>query len=453
MRAALSYIQSGLCLFVCGFIIPFAIIIVLHTYRVPVATGHYGFGWEMGRVGVSLATGQGFSSPYPQATGPTAILPPIYPLLIAVVFKAFGVYSSASSLCLLLFNCLFHAMTCLTIVRLGSITMGRVLGILGGWLWCVNPYAVYVASTRAWDTQLTTLLLTMIVLMTLRLSTTTTIRRGFSYGALSAVGCLTNPTVLLLEMLLWTWAAWRLKKVREDWRRFFIAVFCGFTLLVMPWELRNYRIFHRIIPIRSNFWMEARVGNCLGHVPSLREKDDYYEWYDWQTTEALQNERFVTMTQLPSVSKSENQKLLAMSEIKYMQQNRTQAVGCIEDHPENFVLMTLRRIAFTWTGALYLWPVSFLRSHTLQFVAIAVYSTVSAMAFGGMVMLARRSQELASLYAIPILFLPLTYYLTHTTLRYRLPIDPEVILLLSFFLISILKELKTSGHLRDLGCA
>src|SRR6266478_1869730 len=61
-------------------------------------TDHFGFGWEMGRVARSLAEGNGFSSPLPSPTGPTAIVGPVYPLLLALIFKVFGVYSTASAI-------------------------------------------------------------------------------------------------------------------------------------------------------------------------------------------------------------------------------------------------------------------------------------------------------------------------------------------------------------------
>ena len=45
------------------------------------------FLFESGNVAHSLATGAGFSSPFRVNTGPTAWMPPIYPLLLAAVFR------------------------------------------------------------------------------------------------------------------------------------------------------------------------------------------------------------------------------------------------------------------------------------------------------------------------------------------------------------------------------
>src|ERR1700688_4998344 len=61
------------------------------------AQDHWTFGWETGRVARSIVTGHGFSSPYPEPSGPTALMPPVYEYLLAGVFKLFGIYTAASA--------------------------------------------------------------------------------------------------------------------------------------------------------------------------------------------------------------------------------------------------------------------------------------------------------------------------------------------------------------------
>ena len=70
------------------------------------ARDHWRFGGEAGRIARSLATGQGYSSPYFADTGPTAWLAPVFPLLLAGVFKSFGVYTKGAALAILSFDCL-----------------------------------------------------------------------------------------------------------------------------------------------------------------------------------------------------------------------------------------------------------------------------------------------------------------------------------------------------------
>ena len=58
---------------------------------------HWRFGYENGRLARSIAEGRGFSSPLFEDTGPSAWMTPVYPYMIAGVFKVFGIYSTASA--------------------------------------------------------------------------------------------------------------------------------------------------------------------------------------------------------------------------------------------------------------------------------------------------------------------------------------------------------------------
>src|SRR5580698_2690236 len=84
-------------------------IVVAHTYKFKTVEDNFDFGWEMGRIGRALALGAGFSNPFHGETGPTAWEPPLYPFLIAGVFRGFGIYSRTSALVLLCINSVFSA--------------------------------------------------------------------------------------------------------------------------------------------------------------------------------------------------------------------------------------------------------------------------------------------------------------------------------------------------------
>src|SRR5712692_3056396 len=90
-----------------GFALRLGYILIDHTYRFKTLDNNFSFGWEMGRIGRALATGHGFADPFNGETGPTAWEPPLYPYLIAGVFKLTGVYTQASALVLLSINSLF----------------------------------------------------------------------------------------------------------------------------------------------------------------------------------------------------------------------------------------------------------------------------------------------------------------------------------------------------------
>ena len=225
------------------------------------AQDHWAFGCEMGRVARSIVTGQGFSSPYTQPTGPTALLPPVYPFLLAGVFKLFGIYTAASALAILTLNNLFSSFTCLPIFLIARRVFGVRVASWAGWIWAFFPYSVILSNLWVWETALTTLLLTLIVLATLHIERSTSLVAWVAYGLLWGFTALTSPTVLstLPFLAVWVWV--------RHWRRgnncTGVAVVASLVFLatVAPWIWRCSQTYGRFVPIRSNFGLEILVGN------------------------------------------------------------------------------------------------------------------------------------------------------------------------------------------------
>src|SRR5436305_960426 len=107
----------------------------LHQYRTRPGNDNFEFGWEMGRVARSIAQGHGFSSPYEGNTGPTAWEPPLYPYLMALVFKLFGIYSTASAWVLLVINSLLATLTCIPVYLIARKTFGDAIGKWSAYAW------------------------------------------------------------------------------------------------------------------------------------------------------------------------------------------------------------------------------------------------------------------------------------------------------------------------------
>src|ERR1700749_81487 len=57
----------------------------------------YSRGIELGTLANSLLLGRGLSSPFGESTGPTALLAPGYPALIAEIFRGFCSYTFAAA--------------------------------------------------------------------------------------------------------------------------------------------------------------------------------------------------------------------------------------------------------------------------------------------------------------------------------------------------------------------
>jgi Dolichyl-phosphate-mannose-protein mannosyltransferase len=375
---------------------------------------------ESGNIAYSLAAGHGFSSPYWQETGPTAWLTPVYPALVAVIFKIFGIHTPHSFFAILFLNILFSTATCVPLFYIGKRVGG--LGVASGasWLWAIFPNAIMIPYEWVWDTSLAALLMATLLWATLELVDTLSVRAWSGYGLLWGFALMTNPSLGSLLPLLLGWAAYRAWKKRQlHLSR--PALACAIAVLCCaPWTVRNYLAFHRFIPLRSNLPFELWLGN---------------------------NEQFDEQSQVvppANPERAEIRNYIHMGETAFMQDKWEKAKGFMRAHPRLEITLFARRFMATWTGVEK--PIESFHDTDSSLVRLVLISNTLA-AFGalcGIVVLARSRNAYAfPLATVPIVY-PLIYYVTHTSLRYRHPIDPVLLLLVAIALAALVPN--RSGH-------
>ena len=370
--------------------------------RLDPARDHWTFGWETGRVARSLAAGRGFSSPYPEPTGPTTLVPPTYTYLVAGVFQVLGTYTPASAIAMLTLNDVFSAFTVLPIFFSARRVFGLRAARWAGWIWAFFPWAVVLANDTVWDTTLTTLLLGLLVLATLGLERSTRRSAWLGYGALWGIAALTDPAVLSTLPFLGAWVWLRHWRRGENCTGAATAAFLLFLAAVAPWIWRCSRTYGRFVAFRGGVGLEVLVGNSDDStLPS-------------------------NFAVLPGDNPAEMEKVKRLGEPVYMAEKQREAMEVIAHRPLRFARLTLRRALYTWTGVWNL-PMHW----SLDGVGLPnalLYSFVSLLALAGLYRATLDRPEGAIALAIPLIFFPVVYYLTHSDVRYRHPIDPEVVI-------------------------
>lgn len=371
------------------------------------------FDQETGSIAASLATHKGFANPFNRQTGPTAWLAPIYPLLVAGTFKVFGLRSLASFHFLVFLNILFSSGACVPVYLVGRRVADSATASAAAWLWALFPPAVMVPFEWIWDTALATFLAALLLWATLRVGESSEFRPWCGYGLLWGFALLTNPSIGILLPLLLAWSAYRARgslglPVSATTR--LAAVTLGIAILCcVPWTVRNYAVFHRLIPLRSNFPFELYIGNNENYA------DD--------------RPRFPP----PITKERETVRYIRMGETAFMDEELRKAKLFILSHPRKVLVLFGDRFAAFWTGAPFAVD-TFLKTNSClvrSLLLCATFSGIGALA-GIIVLLRRRSLFTFPLAAYPIAF-PFVYYITHTSLRYRQPIDPIVLLLTAIF--------------------
>ena len=393
-----------------SFFLQVAAIGVFRQYHTRPGEDNFGFGFEMGRIGRSIALGQGFSNPYGGNTGPSAWEPPLYPCLIGGVFKIFGIYTYASAWVLLSINSLFASLTTIPVFLIAHRTFGPRVAIWSARALAMNPYVWYWSVHWIWDTTFTPLMLALIFLVSLKMASPEMEhwRAWILFGALWGVGALANPTMLSFLPFcgLWIWRQ-RYKRGLPSLGGIVLSSFV-FFLVLSPWLVRNYGVFGRFVFIRDDFGLQFRLGNN--------------KLADGMLIATLQ----------PNLNKPELEKFQRVGEIAYEAECRRQAFDWIRAHPGRFALISMKRFFYYWNGVPR--PTD---SRAPWDFRSSLFLASSVLAIWGLVFALRQKRPGAWPFAGLVATYPTVYYFVYPHARYRHPIEPELFILAVFLLSEV----------------
>ncbi len=348
---------------------------------------------EPSHIAAALVSGLGFSSPYAGApAAPTAQQPPVYPFILAGIFKVFGICTVPSAWTAELINVLAGAATAVLLYYVGRLHFGETVGILAAWIW-VLPWmyranAFAVSLTNAYLAALGLTALFLVVPKTLDAK-----RRWFALGIYSGLLVLLQPSLLPIVLVYGCWLAW--SRARSP--RTLIAV-VGLLLALAPWTIRNYITFGRFIPLRDNLGLELWLGNRPGMQGTVDFSSDF-----------------------PDHDPSNYARL---GELRFMDGKFDAAMKFIINDPASFAGRVLRRMVEFWHVP-----------YPFSWIVVSIFGWVGAV-------LAMRRIRNGWVWFIVLAVYPLIYYVTHNFATYRHPIEPLVILLASYAIVEIIDQTK-----------
>jgi len=403
---------------------------------------HYeSFGNEVGWIARSIALHQGFSSPFFTLTGPTALLPPLYPYLLALIFKVFGIYSAKSALTILTLNSIFSALTCVPIYLAARLSLNARVALFAGWGWAIYPFAIYFSAGRVWEFSLTSLLVTTCFWLALSLHLDPRPARWLGFGALYGLAGLSNPAVFSLFpvlLLLPLWRMWRLRRDAGDGS--FGGLFSrdvlhsgmlaavGLLVVLTPWTIRNYRTMHVLCPVRDNYWYEF-----------------------WSSNNGDSSNPTLAWTH-PASNSDEMKLYQSQGEIAYIAHKRAVVRDYVTHHPGFVVRLTLRRAVNYWTGFWSFDPV-YVQEEPFQLPNVFFCSSLTLLLLIGARDWWRRDRDAALPYLLSIALFPIAYYISHPLMDYRQPIEPEIVILVVAGLRAVKARMgsrvKESGTMRE----
>lgn len=355
----------------------------------------YSRGIELGTLAQSLVAGHGLSSPFGGSTGPTALLSPGYPVVIALCFLIFGSFTFHAAVAVMVLQLLFSLATVMLVIRVAGRCFGPRAANLAGTFWAVSLPLVWM-PTIFWETCLSTLFLLGMVALSLHAVKRPRTNSGLVFcpvlGAYCGLAALVNPALLLTLLALLFWVAWQTRKSLSP-----LPALLVFALVYAPWPIRNARVLGAFIPLRSTVAFELWMGNHAGATGFLDE------------------------SLFPIFNRGEFDQYAALGEVAYMRRKSALAGEHIRAHAGEVLRLSAVRFLRYWTGTGN-------QHGSVVFTIHAVLTTL-----GGAIGLGRlwhkRSFRLALLFLLPLILFPLPYYITHAEFRYRLVVDPLLTIL------------------------
>jgi len=372
---------------------------------------------EAGNIAQALTEGKGFCCLFRQPTGPTAWLTPVYPVLLAAIFRIFGVFTLTSYYAAALLNCVFSSLAVIPVYFVGKRVGGGFCGVIAAWIWTLFPSGIIMPFGWIWDTSLSALFSAILLWATLRVAENLQMRQATTYGLLWGFSLLVNPALGSALPFFLGWISYRQKLHRIANSKVLLVTIALAVGVCLPWSIRNVVQFHRLIPLRSNFPFELWMGN-----------NEIYDEHSRGLNRITRYEQVHLYQQL--------------GETVFLESKGQKAMAFIKAHPGLSLRLAGRRIIATWLGTGSPWRDFFLADSSLaRFIlfwnALTLIGVLSALAQ----LWFTRNPLAFPLAVIPTVF-PLVYYITQTSLRLRHPCDPVLAILLAIAIALPLRK----GH-------
>lgn len=427
--------RAPLVIFWVGFGVRLLAILIGHTYRIRPIGDHFDFGFEAGRIARSVVTGHGYGNPFNGWSGPTAWLPPLYPLLLALCFKLFGVYSRGAALAIMALDSVFSALIAPAIyeiaarcidaagfVRRGS-SKAAPVALWSASIWALYPAAMQYAIHWVWEMSLSACLFTWALVIALRLqqvgevpldpaatpATEAAVASPLfglwvAFGALWGCIALSNASLLLLFPASLVWVFWpSLRRRNRGLSKALVGALVAsltFGLVLTPWVVRNERALHAFVPTRANFGIEF-----------------------WHSTQFAMYGPLPWGVAMPMSShEREFQRYVQWGEVRYAREKGEMGKRNLRARPDLFARYTLERIQFFW----FCTPHPPERHPVLEYLRVLQYAATSLAGLLGLALMLRRRVPGVGLFALAFLCVPLVYYAVTVQPRFRHPLEPLI---------------------------
>lgn len=248
----------------------------------------------------SIITGKGFvhsvnprsaDQPFKFTPGtPFHFVPPLYAWWLSLLYLLFGPNIFIAKL----IQCFLDSAVCIFLYKLGRKAFDRDdIGLLAGGLYSVYPLAIATCTTLYYQIPLNLALCWLLLCVMSPINWWNGFRSGVAVGISALAKPVTLPLFVLLPIIKIAEGIKDKRILKSYWIWSLIFVIAA-AVTVAPWTIRNYVVFHELIPIQHGgavaFYQGSKEDYIDMDVTSLREKyGDFGLKADEYATAAVNN--------------------------------------------------------------------------------------------------------------------------------------------------------------------
>jgi hypothetical protein len=388
---------------------------------------------EFVEIAQGLAAGDGYVSTSFRAN-------PVLPAYLAVVFGVLGESYTLARIG----QAVMGAATAVLVGRVAALLVSPAVGLLSGVLVALYVPHVYLAGVFYVDSVLMLLCAVTVYLAARTLKDAGPPWRAFACGVALGLTGLTRGVFLgYLPCVALAWLA-GVQAPRARRAALCAALVAGTGVAVLPWTVRNYFEFGRIIPVSSGFATKLWQGNNV--LADGGPFDRYLFWNTdtWRARLARlpPQERRRVEERYAEIDRRVAERRTLVAD-RYLATDGVLLRVALDEmaaDPGRVVVLAGRKLrtlfsAFTETA-----------THNVdteerkRFVAALAFYPMLALAALGLVFGMQRRRDLALLYLL-VASVTLTYVALNACTRFRLPIDPYLIVFAALALVEMRRRL------------
>jgi len=284
-------------------------------------------GAEYDFIARALWKGRGFSDPFGAPTGPTAWMPPLYPLILALLYVFFNGNSGGVAFIVVLLS----LGTWILIGYLGLRLVSRSKGASKPWVFSLF-YAVLLIYNFKWLFQMTHdiwliagMFMVVITVSQALFENGFTIRNTIAWGVSGSLAPLVSLNLGLVWGLLHLWMFFEYKKKSRPFNiKAWTSLLAIALVPALIWTARNRLVFRQWIPIKSNLGYDA----CLAN---------------WISREAVVTDSILSSEHPVSRLSKSHWTYLRLGEKKFCEEYRRFFISSLNRHPGAFFKKIVHR--------------------------------------------------------------------------------------------------------------